>query len=47
MLSTALAPEVQCIETPNNNYLNIPSDWDNINNHNDNIDDNILAHSPH
>ena len=40
MLSTSLAPEeIHCIETPNNNYLNVPSDWDNINNHNDNIDD--------
>lgn len=40
MLSTALAPdEILCIETPITNDLNIPSDWDNINNHNDNIED--------
>jgi len=46
MLSTSLAPEeIQCIETPNNNYLNVPSDWDNINNHNDNIDDIIETFS--
>ena len=39
LLSTSLAPEeVSCIETPAN-HLNVPSDWDNINNHNDNIED--------
>lgn len=40
LLSTAMAnDETSCIEKPNPKYMNIPSDWDNIHNHNDNVED--------